>query len=129
MVEYVDSTQGVSSRMLQGFFRGWRKPWDPQTHLEILENSDRVVLAVDAERDMVVGFVTALTDSVQAAFIPLLEVLPDYQRRGIGTELMRRMLKELERIPAIDVTCDRSVQPFYARLGMKPSVGMVVRDY
>ena len=102
--------------MLQGFFHGWKKPCDPQTHLRILEHSDRVVLAIDSECNRAVGFVTALTDTVQAAFIPLLEVLPDYQGRGIGTELMRRMLKSLEPIPAVDVTCDQSVQPFYARL-------------
>jgi len=42
---------------------------------------------------------------------------------------MSRMLKKLRSIPAIDLTCDPSLQPFYAKLGMVPSVGMVVRHY
>lgn len=76
-----------------------------------------------------VGFVTAISDGVQSAFIPLLEVLPSYRGKGIGTELMFRILKKLGRIPAIDLTCDPGLQGFYARFGMVPSVGMVIRSY
>lgn len=115
--------------MLKGFFQGWRKPPTPEDHLNILRNSDCIVLALDTDRSCVVGFITALTDKVQSAFIPLLEVLPDYQRQGIGSELVRRMLAKLKPIPAIDLTCDPSLQKFYAKFGMTPSVGMVVRDY
>ena len=43
-----------------------------------------------------VGFVTAISDGVLSAFIPLLEVLPEWQGPGIGTELVRRILAELE---------------------------------
>ena len=85
--------------------------------------------ARDSARRKVVGYVTALSDGKQAAFIPLLEVLPDYQRRGIGTELMNRMLKTLDHIPAIDLMCDRQLQKFYSGFGMQHSVGMVIRNY
>lgn len=57
---------------------------------------------------------TAITDGVLAAFIPSLEVLPAYRGRGIGTELMRRMLTELARYPDVDLSCDAELQPFYA---------------
>lgn len=75
------------------------------------------------------GFVTALTDYSQAAFILLLEVIPSYRNRGIGSELMRRMLAKLENVTAIDLTCNPDLQPFYAKLGMQPSVGMIIRNY
>jgi len=42
---------------------------------------------------------------------------------------MRRMLALLSGIPAIDLTCDPLLQPFYAKLGMVPSVGMILRRY
>lgn len=129
MITYQDTTEGITVGMLEGFFQGWTRPRDPKTHLEILKNSDLVVLAVDSEKRKVVGFVTAITDHVQAAFIPLLEVLPDYQRQGIGTELMRRMLDRLTDVLAIDLTCDTSLQSFYHRLGMQPSVGMIIRRH
>jgi len=44
-----------------------------------LRGSDFMVLAREAENGRVVGFVTAVGDSLLSAFVPLLEVLPEYQ--------------------------------------------------
>lgn len=128
-VRYQESYEGVSAEQLTGFFAHWRKPRTPAEHLAILQGSDSVVLAVDEPGGHVVGFVTALTDGVQAAFIPLLEVLPDYRGRGVGSELMRRVLGRLSDLSAVDLTCRPELQPFYARFGMQPSVGAVRRTY
>ena len=95
---YTDSTEDITPEMLKGFFQGWKNPPTPETHLRVLQNSAHIVLAVDADAGRVVGFITALTDGLQSAFIPLLEVLPEHQRHGIGTELVSRMLKKLEGI-------------------------------
>lgn len=43
--------------------------------------------------------------------------------------LMKSMLDKLQNIPAIDLMCDKDVQPFYESLGMMRSVGMVIRNY
>lgn len=129
MIEYTDSVEEITTEMLTGFFEGWKKPHTPKDHIKILHNSDYIVLAIDREKDRVIGFITALTDNMQSAFIPLLEVLPDYRKQGIGSELMSRMLGKLKGIPAIDLTCDPDMQKFYSKLGMKPSVGMIIRDY
>ena len=129
MIDYQDTVEGISREQLIGFFVGWRKPLTAEEHLKVLGNSDFIVLALDSESGNVVGFITALTDGLQAAFIPLLEVLPAYQTQGIGSELVQRMLAKLEGINAIDLTCDPDMQPFYARFGMQPSVGMVIRNY
>ena len=115
--------------MLHSFFSGWKHPHTPKTHLRILKGSDHVVLAIDEATGRVVGFVTALSDRVQAAFIPLLEVLPDYRGPGVESELIRRMLTRLEGTPAIDLTCAPESQSFYLRFGMSPSTGMVLRNY
>lgn len=85
------------------------------------------MLAVDTATGQVVGFVTALTDGVLSGFIPLLEVLPAYQGRGIGQALMQRMLARLEHLPNVDLLCDPDVVPFYERFGMKGVAGMVLR--
>ena len=129
MIQYLDSGQTITSTMLQGFCLGWRSPLSPEKHLQVLQNSDAIFLAFDTEKQKVVGFITALTDQVQAVFIPLLEVLPDYQKQGIGSELVKRMLEKFSHLPAIDLTCNPELQSFYKRLGMKPSVGMVIRNY
>jgi len=129
VVRYTKSTDGLSVDRLEGFFVGWREPRTPEEHLEILRGSDHIVLAIDEETGNVIGFVTAISDGVQAAFIPLLEVLPFHRGRGIGSELIRRMVQTLDPIPCIDLTCDREMQPFYERLGMERSVGMIHRRF
>lgn len=129
MIEYRDSLDGITPEMLQGFFVGWKTPHTPGQHLEILRNSDYVLLALDTDKNRVAGFITALSDHIQSAFIPMLEVLPEYRGKGIGTRLTSMMLERIAHIQAIDLTCDEHLQPFYERFGMLKSVGMVIRKY
>ena len=119
MIRYTDSLDGVDATHLDGFFVGWPDAPSPATHLALLRGSAHAWLALDGER--VVGFVTATSDGVLTAFIPLLEVLPDHRGRGIGAELVRRMLGTLDGLYAVDVVCDEDVMPFYERLGFVPS--------
>ncbi|MBK8051295.1 MAG: GNAT family N-acetyltransferase [Anaerolineales bacterium] len=128
-MEYVASVEKVTEVQLQGFFVGWPNPPAPATHLRLLGCSDYVVLAIDAVTGRVVGFITAISDGVLSAYIPLLEVLPDYQGQGIGEELVRRMLARLRDLYMVDLLCDPDLQPFYARAGMRPATGMLLRNY
>lgn len=129
MIFYTDSIANVAAKDLCGFFGGWPDPPSPTTHLRLLAGSNEVVLAVDDETGKVVGFITAISDGVLSAYIPLLEVLPAYRGRGIGSALVRRMLDKLSGLYAVDLLCDVGLQPFYARLGMKAASGMMVRNY
>jgi ribosomal protein S18 acetylase RimI-like enzyme len=127
MITYTDSLDGVTPDHLRGFFVGWPNPPSTEAHLRILRGSSHVWLAKEGER--VVGFITAVSDGVSAAYIPHLEVLPAYQGQGIGGELVRRMLDSLRSLYMIDLICDTDVQPFYERLGMRRFTGMVLRNY
>ena len=93
-IRYTHSLEGVSASMLTGFFVGWPNPPSPDTHLRMLRHSYCAVLAIDERRNCVVGFITAISDGVLCAYIPLLEVLPEYQKQGIGTELVSALLSE-----------------------------------
>ena len=128
MITYTDSLEGLTAEHLRGgFFDRWGSPPTPETHLRILRGSFAVVLALESEQ--VVGFITAVSDGVSAAYIPHLEVLPASRGQGIGTELVRRMLEKLKHLYMIDLVCDDDVQPFYQRLGMRPYTAMIVRNY
>lgn len=128
MIVYTDSLATVTADHLRGgFFDGWGSPPTPETHLRLLRGSDHVMLALDGEN--VVGYITAITDGVLAAYIPHLEVLKPYQGQGIGGELVRRMLETLRSLYMIDLICDPDVQPFYERLGMTRYTGMIHRNY
>lgn len=127
-ISYQETTDGIEPSDLQGFFVGWPSSPSPEAHLEILKGSDFRILALLKNR-RVVGFITAITDGVSCAYIPYLEVLPEWQGKGIGTKLMKRMMAELGSLYAIDLTCEEEVKGFYKRLGFEERVGMTVRNY
>jgi ribosomal protein S18 acetylase RimI-like enzyme len=129
MIVYADTAETLTAEQLTGFFVGWPNPPTPATHLRLLERSDKVVIALDDATGQAVGFITAITDGVLSAYIPLLEVLPAYQGQGIGSELTRRMQAKLADMYMVDLLCDPDMQPFYSRLGMRPATGMLLRNY
>lgn len=126
-IRYSATLAGVSPDQIEGFFVGWQHPFSGEEHLRMLDGSDFTELAIDEESGNVVGFIGALSDGVQSAFITLLEVLPDYQGQGIGQALMERMLDQLSHIQTIELMCDTELIPFYERFGMTPTNGMVLR--
>ena len=125
---YSENVENLTPTMLQGFFQGWPKAPSAEVHLQILRKSDAVILAVDQEKQKVIGFITAITDKVLTAHIPLLEVLPEYRKSGIGSELVRRMLSKLYIFYGVSLSCDPAQQSFYARFGMKPAISMNIRN-
>ena len=129
-IAYRESVDGLRPDQLGGFFQdpAWPDPPTPETHLRLLRGSDHVGLAIDEESGRVVGFVTAVSDGVLSAYIPLLEVLPAYRGRGIGRALMRHLLDRLQDLYMVDLVCDPELEPFYARLGLRPAHAMIRRN-
>ncbi|MBD8521389.1 GNAT family N-acetyltransferase [Lysinibacillus fusiformis] len=115
--------------MLKGFFVDWPHPPSPETHLKLMENSSKVVVALNEQSNQIVGFITAISDGVLSAYIPFLEVLPAYKSKGIGKELINRMLIELQHIYMIDLCCDDDLVPLYEKFGMMKFNGMLIRNY
>lgn len=134
-LQYTETLSEITPQMLSsGFFVGWQNPPSPETHLKILENSQYVILAIDIDTKQIVGFINAISDYILSACIPLLEVLPEYQNQGIGSELVSRMLKKLNHLYMIDLVCDNELQSFYETRGMTNAsdwqVGaMIIRNY
>ncbi len=131
LVTYTNTLNGIHPSQLHGFFVGWPKPPSSLQHLQILATSTHIWLAhagAPAAPGQVIGFVNALGDGQLSVYIPLLEVLPAYQGRGIGTELMTRMLGTLDHYYAIDLICDVNLEPFYARFGATRWTGMIWRN-
>lgn len=125
---YQKTLKGISSNMLEGFFGDWPNPPSPYTHLKLLQNSNKIILAIDDDWRHVAGFVTAVSDGVLSASIPFLEVLPEYRDQGIGKELLTMMLDELKGIYRIDVLCGSPSQLYCEELGLSPSQGATLLD-
>ena len=123
-ISYQTTITGITPAMLAGFFVGWPNPPDGATHLRFLEGSQHRVLALADGR--VVGFVTAISDGVLCAYIPLLEVLPAYQGQGIGKMIMTALMTFCrDRLPAscyVSLIADGEAGRLYERFGFRDTL-------
>ena len=71
------------------------------------------------EADNLIGYIDSVSNGVTDAYIQDLMVHPDYQGKGLGTELMNQMIAYLKenRIYIISVVFEESLKPFYDRFG------------
>lgn len=71
------------------------------------------------EKDELVGYIDCVSNGVTDAYIQDLMVHPNYQRKGLGTDLMNKMITYLKekRIYIISVVFEESLKPFYDRFG------------
>lgn len=127
-IDYRTTAAGLRWEQLDGFFVGWELRPSATALLSHLERSYRCTVALDVAGDRVVGFATAVSDGLLCAYIPLVEVLPGWRERGIGTELVRGLLEQLEHLYMVDLSCDEALRPFYERFGLTPGIAMSRRD-
>ncbi|WP_291424014.1 GNAT family N-acetyltransferase [Deinococcus sp.] len=127
-LQYQNHLGGIQPTQLEGFFVNWPDPPSAATLRRILENSYAYVLAV-APGGQVVGFVNAISDGVLSAYIPLLEVRPEWQSQGIGSALVQHLLAGLSGLYMIDTSCDDDLVAFYQRFGMSRGNALFLRNY
>ncbi len=129
MIKYIKNLDKVKKEDLEGFFVAWPNKPTKEMHYKILKNSEHIVLAIDEEQNRVVGFVNAITDKVLYAYIPLLEVLPEYQNQGIGKELLKEINDDLKNLYAIDLCCANDLVDYYKNQGFYHLNGMIKRNF
>ena len=100
---------------------GWtfRRPVTPEVLALSLEKSWYRLFAYDGER--LVGAGHIVTDGVLHAIIYDVIVAPDYQRRGIGRQLVQRLVQTCldAQIGMIQLFAARGKQRFYEHLGFR----------
>jgi|FLOH01.1.fsa_nt_gi ribosomal protein S18 acetylase RimI-like enzyme len=126
-IQYINDPSKISSQALEGFFVGWSTHPSPKNHLKVLTNSTVCWLAMETDR--CVGFVYAISDGFFYSYIPLLEVIPDYQGSGIASELLKRIVQSLDSMYAIDIVCDEALKDFYESRGFTSFHGQAIRNY
>ena len=127
-IRYQTDLEGIGVESLEGpFFVGWLDPPSPETHLRILQAATHRVIALNG--DKVVGFASAISDGILTAYVPLVEVAEEYQGRGIGTEIVNRLVDDIGDLYFVDLITDEDIVPFYAELGFKRVVGVARRNY
>jgi GNAT superfamily N-acetyltransferase len=124
---YSNDKNKIDSLFMKGFFVDWPNPPTDLTLRKILHNSQFIYLALNDNK--LVGFINGISDQVLSTYIPLLEVLPEYQGKGIGQGLVTRMMEELKGIYMIDICCDEDVIPFYEKNGFRRGHSVIKRNY
>jgi GNAT superfamily N-acetyltransferase len=127
MIIYSNDKSLIDQLDVTGFFVGWPSPPNKSVLKKILKNSQFIQMAIIENK--LIGFVNALSDFTLTAYIPLLEVLPEYKRKGVGTTLIEKIKLDLKDFYMIDICCDEDVIPFYKNLGFKQGHSMSHRNY
>lgn len=84
----------------------------------MIDNANRTVGAFDGER--MVGFARALCDEAFNGYIGTVCVHPDYQRQGIGTELVTQLIEDSPEITWV-LRAGRGSGPFWEKQGFSIS--------
>ena len=101
---------------------GWTNYTDrPQMLRAALDNSLLTLGAYDG--DKLVGLVRAVGDGYSVVFVQDILVLPEYQRRGIGTALLRAVKDRYPDVYQLELMTDNTEKTvaFYRSLGLTPA--------
>ncbi len=102
---------------------GWW-PERGEHELATVLSSDLAIGAWDGER--LIAFARVISDHHFHAYIDDVVVHPDYQRQGIGHQLLARLLEELQHIETITLFCKPDLVAFYEQLGFRAFPSQVV---
>jgi GNAT superfamily N-acetyltransferase len=95
----------------------WSSANKPELLHKALLASHSLFTAWDDTR--LVGLGNAISDCYLVVYYPHLLVLPEYQRRGIGTELMRRLMARYKGFHQHMLVADEGALDFYRKCGFE----------
>lgn len=101
---------------------GWVSYIERQDQLENAYANSLCVFGA-YEDDQLVGIIRAVGDGVTIVFIQDVVVLPQYQRQGIGTMLMKAVMERYPSVYQMELLTDDTEKTvaFYKSLGLKPA--------
>ena len=127
-IDYRDASHPMELGQLARLFEsvGWHhRTRDPERLAQMVRGSMYGASAYDGE--VLVGYARAISDGAFNAYVSTVAVLPAYQRRGIGRELLRRLLQGRDEIQFV-LHAAPPVHAFYMRCGFSPAPDMLRRD-
>ena len=74
------------------------------------------------EKEKLVGVVRVVGDGISIVFVQDILVLPEYQRQGVGSALMRAILKKYASVYQVELLTDSTEKSktFYSSIGLVP---------
>jgi GNAT superfamily N-acetyltransferase len=93
----------------------WSSAEKPDLLMRALRNSHALATARMGGR--LVGLVNAISDGHLVAYFPHMLVLPEFQRQGVGRQLMAAMLERYRDFHQLMLTADGDAVAFYEAMG------------
>lgn len=92
----------------------------PETLEKAYKNSLCILGAFEKEK--LVGVVRVVGDGISIVFVQDILVLPEYQRQGVGSALMRAILKKYASVYQVELLTDSTEKSkaFYSSVGLVP---------
>jgi predicted N-acetyltransferase YhbS len=98
---------------------GWEKRVaDAEKFYKMMENASRAIVAFEGER--IVGFARALCDDVSNGYIGTVAVAEDFRRKGVGRELVERLIGDDPNITWV-LRAGRGSEQFWKKMGFSVS--------
>lgn len=74
------------------------------------------------EKEKLVGVVRVVGDGISIVFVQDILVLPEYQRQGVGSALMRAILEKYASVYQVELLTDSTEKSkaFYSSVGLAP---------
>ena len=102
---------------------GWTNYTDHPQMLEKAYKNSLCTLGAYTAQGRMVGIIRAVGDGASILFIQDIIVLPEFQRRGIGTALLRAIIKHYPDVYQTELMTDNTDKTiaFYKSLGFTPA--------
>lgn len=102
---------------------GW---WEERTEQDIEEMLIQEQSVGAWKGDTLIGFARAVSDGKFRAYIEDVVIHSSFQKDGIGTQLVSKLLEGLTHIDVISLFCEEHLIPFYAKNNFKYSKSQFV---
>jgi ribosomal protein S18 acetylase RimI-like enzyme len=105
----------------------WKEEYDPAALGSLIRGSFSFAVAVDKKTGKAVGMGRVISDGVSDGYIQDLVVLTDYQKSGIGREIVSALVNRCIKagITWIALVAEPDTEGFYLPLGFVPMQGHV----
>lgn len=109
-----------TQQQVQDLFQSvnWISAKYPERLIKALQNCETVFTAWDSEK--LVGLINAIDDGEMTAYVHYLCVRPEYQKKGIGTELLNWVKEKYKEYFYLTLAAEnKDLIGFYERYGFK----------